>query len=63
MCDPKKRKTNTFDETNFLEDEMVASSNDLTGLVQKPPSDESEMESYAELHHVPVPDDIPERKR
>ena len=61
MNDPKKRVTTDLQELNYLEPEPVAASSDLTGLIQKPPSDEAEAESYAELHHVPVPDDVPER--
>jgi len=62
MSDPKNRVKNEFPESGYL-DETVAASTDLTGLIQRPPADESEAESYAELHHVPVPDDVPERQR
>ena len=61
MCDDKKRDVNNPKKSDYLELETVAASTDLTGLVQKPPSDESEAESYNELHNVVVADDVPER--
>ncbi|MCL2838219.1 MAG: hypothetical protein FWE04_04020 [Oscillospiraceae bacterium] len=63
MCHRKDKTKDNLPAPNYPDDEMVVSTNDLTGLVQKPPSDEGEMESYAELHHVPVADDIPERRK
>ena len=42
--------------SEYLEDDMVAVSSDLTGLVQAPPADEAQAESYAELHNIPIPD-------
>jgi len=41
--------------SEYLEDDMVAVSSDLTGLVQAPPVDEAQAESYAELHNIPIP--------
>jgi len=63
MCHRKDKIKDNLPEPNPLDYEPVVSTSDLTGLVQKPPSDEGEMESYAELHHVPVADDIPERRK
>jgi len=63
MCHRKEKDKNEFQGLDILKEETVAASSDLTGLVQKPPSDEAEMESYAELHHVPVAEDIPERQK
>jgi len=40
--------------SEYLNDDMVAVSSDLTGLVQAPPKDEAQAESYAELHNVPT---------
>jgi len=42
--------------SEYLEDDMVAVSSDLTGLVQAPPADEAQAESYAELHNIPIPE-------
>ena len=67
MNDPKKpAKFNEFADSTvsansddstvseYLNDDMVAVSSDLTGLVQAPPKDEAQAESYAELHNVPT---------
>ena len=50
MKDPKQRS-----ETDFLSLDEIVSSTELTGLVPTPPADESESESFADLHQIPAP--------
>jgi len=61
MSDPKKRTKNRLQEPEFLKDDMVAASTDLTGLIPTPPKDASQAESYADLHHVPIPEEVGKR--
>ena len=62
MCHKNDKRKNEMPIPNILMEETVAASTDLTGLVQKPPSDEAEAESYEELHNISLPN-VPDRKR
>ncbi len=53
----KKNKYNISFEDSLDCSDMVASSTDCTGLVQKPPADETQSESYTNLHKIPKPRD------
>jgi len=53
----KKSNYNIYFEDSLDCSDMVASSTDCTGLVQKPPADETQAESYADLHKIPKPRD------
>ena len=61
--DLKNKGKNNQATSEYLEDDMVAASTDLTGLIPTPPADEAEAESYADIHKVPVPEIKPERTR
>ena len=50
------RTKNKIQEPEYLADDMVAASTDLTGLIPTPPADESQAEAYADIHKVPVPE-------
>ena len=63
MCHNKNKTKYESKMPDYLDAENVAVSTDMTGLIQKPPADESEMESYAELGNVPESEDISERKK
>jgi len=55
MCHKKNKHKKEFQGMDILNDETVAASTDMTGLVQKPPSDEAEAESYENLANVSMP--------
>ena len=61
MNDMRKRMKKKVKEPEFATDDTVVASTDLTGLIPTPPKDASQAESYADLHHIPIPDDIGKR--
>ncbi len=51
--DNKNKKEQTT-ESFFEKDQVVASMTDCTGLVQTPPDNQSEVESYTDIFGIPL---------
>lgn len=47
-----------FYYNQLTEQDNVVSSTECTGLMQRPPEDESEAESYSDIYAVPVPQEV-----
>jgi len=62
MCHKTDKRKNEMQGMDILKEDNVAASTDLTGLVQKPPSDKAEADAYEELHNISLPN-VPDRKR
>jgi len=57
MAENKKDKYNVSFEDSLENDNKVASNTDCTGLVQSPPLNSEQSNSYSELHNIPKPQD------
>ena len=66
MCNLKKKsdeKSVVADFSDYLTEEPVVSTGDMTGAIQAPPADQSEAESYAEIAAIPVAESVYDNKK
>ena len=63
MKKKNKDKYNVRFDEDYINPKGVASGTDCTGLVQTPPENESESEAYTDLHDIPKPYGIEQRRK